>query len=69
MIMVGICGWRSSRARIRARNSTLSLDTGLVSYTVGSVCMRTSRRIMGLLSHVLSCVVLSMAMNTALAAA
>ena len=66
MIMAGICSRRSFRAIIRARSSALLLDVGLVSYAARSGCMRTSRRIVGLLIHVLSWVVLSMAINTTL---
>ena len=51
------------------RSSALLLDAGLVPYAAGSGCMHASRGMVGLLSHALPWVILSMARKTTLATA
>ena len=69
MIMAGICGGRSSNARIRASSSALLFVAGLVPYEAGRGCTLASSGIVGVWVHVPSREVLLMARSTALAAA
>ena len=69
MMMAGMWGGRSSRVRIRARSSVLLLDAGFVSYAAGRGCMRDRCRMVALLSHAVSWVMLSMARKNTMAVA